>query len=101
MELSVASCASFFVPGKEVKTVNNKAFLQLTDADRARKLDIAIRNHTDNLLGDEQIRVLMQSISPNHQYIIVVHPVKQDGCETLVTENELHIYVPEHLYERK
>lgn len=81
--------------------MNNKAFAQLTDAERARKLDIAIRGHTDNLLNDRQINDLIRSISPDHQYVIVVHPVKQAGCETLVDDNVLHIYVPAHLYERK
>lgn len=76
----------------------NKAFSQLTDSDRARKLDIAIRNHTDNLLSSEQVKALVQGISPNHQYIITVHPAKQDSCGALVVENVLHIYVPEHLY---
>jgi hypothetical protein len=100
MKLSVALCASFFVIRKE-NPVNNNAFLQLTDEERSRKLDIAIRHQTDNLLNAEQISSIMQSISPGHQYHIVVHPVNRDGCETLVVENVLHIYVPEHLYEKK
>ena len=81
--------------------MKNKAFLQLTDAERTRKLDIAIRSHTDNLLGAGQIRDIIGRICPDHQYIIVVHPVDRDGCETLVAENVLHIYVPENLYEMR
>lgn len=76
----------------------NKAFSQLTDTERARKLDIAIRNHTDNLLTAEQIKALVRDISPDHQYIIAVHSVKCDSCEALVARNVLHIYVPEQLY---
>lgn len=74
----------------------NKAFSQLTDAEKARKFDIAIRNHTDNLLTAEQIKALVRDVSPNHQYIIAVHPVKCESCEALVIENVLHIYVPDN-----
>lgn len=76
----------------------NKAFSRLTDAERARKLNIAIRNHTDNTLSAEQIKALMQDISPDHQYIIAIHPYKRESCEALVSENVLHIFIPEHLY---
>ena len=79
----------------------NKAFTQLADEKKAQKFDVAIRNHTDNLLNANQIKTLVQDISLNRQYVISVHPVKQDSCEALVVKNVLHIYLPEHLYERK
>jgi len=79
----------------------NKAFSQLTDAEKARKLDIAIRNLTDNLLTAEQIKTLVQGVTPSHQYSIEVHPVDREGCGALVVRNTLHIFVPEGLYRKE
>ena len=75
----------------------NKAFSQLTTAERTKKFDIAIRSRTDNLLNAEEIKALAKGIYFNRQYIITVHPVNRECCEALVDENELHIYIPHHL----
>jgi len=92
----------FFCVRKEVTLLNNKAFSQLTHADKERKLDIAVRSLTDNLIDGGQVKDLIGSISPDRQYNITVHQVKRDRFGALVDrKNVIHIFVPDHLYERK
>jgi len=73
----------------------NKAFSQLTDAEKARKLGIAIRNHAGNNLTPTQIRTLLLGISPKKQYSIAVHSVRREVCQALIANNTIHIFVPE------
>jgi len=80
--------------------MKNKAFSQLTDAERVQKFDIAIRNRTGNLLDAGQIMALAQGVSFERQYIIAVHEIKQGRCCVKVDENVLHIFLPEHHNER-
>ena len=72
----------------------NKAFSQLTAAERLKKLDIVIRSRTNNLLDAEQIKALAKGIYFNRQYTITVHPADRGSCEALVEKNELRIYIP-------
>jgi len=75
----------------------NKAFSQLTEAERFKKFDAAIRRNTENLLNAEQIKALAKEIIPERQYNIMVHPAKQERCEALVgDDNVLHIFIPEN-----
>jgi ectoine hydroxylase-related dioxygenase (phytanoyl-CoA dioxygenase family) len=73
----------------------NKAFSQLTETERFKKFDAIIRKNTDNLLSAENIEALLNGIRLHHQYIIIVHPVKRESCGALITDNVLHIYIPE------
>ena len=81
--------------------MHNRTFAQLTDEQKARKFNIAIRNHTDNLLTAEQISALVQGVSPTHQYSIAVHPVNRDVCRAQVTGSTLHIFIPKRLYRKE
>jgi len=75
----------------------NKAFSQLTETERFKKFDAIIRQNTENILNAEQIKALVKEIHSDHQYNIVVHPVKRESCEALLDEdNVLHIFVPEN-----
>ena len=73
----------------------NKVFSQLTETERFKKFDAVIRKNTDNLLTAEHIKALLNGIRLHRQYIVVVHPVNRENCEALITDNVLHIYIPE------
>jgi len=73
----------------------NKAFTQLSDAERIKKFDTVIRRHTENILDAEQLQVLIQGFNVNRQYIITVYPTKKGCCEALTDGNVLRIYIPE------
>ena len=75
----------------------NKAFSQLTEAERFKKFDAIIRKTTENLLTAEHIKVLAKGIHINQQYIIIVHLAERESCEALIDDdNILHIYIPEN-----
>ena len=73
----------------------NKAFSQLTETERFKKFDAVIRKNTDNLLNAGHIQALLNGFHLHRQYIIMVHLVNRESCEALVTDNVLHIYIPE------
>ena len=73
----------------------NKAFSQLTETERFKKFDAVIRKNTDNLLTAGHIQALLKEFRLHHQYIIMVHPVNRESCGALITDNVLHIYIPE------
>jgi hypothetical protein len=42
------------------------------------------------------VQALLKEIHPSRrQYIIAVHPVEREGCEALLDNNVIHIYIPE------
>ena len=74
----------------------NKAFSQLAETERIKKFDTVIRRNTENLLNAELVKALLKDFQPNHQCSIRIHPVKREGCEALLSDdNVLHIYIPE------
>ena len=75
--------------------MENNAFSQLTESERLQKFDTVIRKNTDNLLNAERIKTLVTGLLLSRQYIIMVHPGKQKSCGALVSDNVLHIYIPE------
>lgn len=77
--------------------MTNKSFSQLTDTEKSKKFDCAVRNRTGNILNAERLCTLVAGISTNRQYIIIIHPTKQEICEALLDEDVLHIYIPKHL----
>jgi len=81
--------------------VLKEAFSQLSDAERLKKLDTAIRRHTNNLLDAEQIKALIQELDFNRQYIITVYPTKKGRCEALIKKNVLRIYIPEQQIQKE
>jgi len=88
----------FFCALKGGAFMLNKAYSQLTAAERLRKLDVVIRSRTDNLLNAEQIKALAKGIYFHQQIKIVVHPDNRESCDALVDEkNVLHIYIPKQL----
>jgi len=78
-----------------------KAFSQLTETERIKKFDTAIRRHTDNILDAEQIKALIEGFNVTRQYIIAVYPTKRDFCEALIKKNVLRIYIPEQQIKKK
>jgi len=76
----------------------NKTYSQLTDAQKTRKFDIAIRNRTGNLLSAEKVGLMNRNISLKRQYSITVHKVKDSVISVKVAKNILHIFIPESLY---
>jgi hypothetical protein len=87
----------FFCALKGGAFMLNKAFSQLTEAERIKKFDTVIRRNTENLLNAERIQALLKDIQPNRQCVIIVHPVNREGCEALLSDdNVLHIYIPEN-----
>ena len=89
------------LPPEGANYMNNQAFAQLSDAERVRKLDIAIRNHTGNLLTAEQAIRLNRKISLKQQYFIKVRPISKDAYKVLVTDSTLLILIPESLYRKE
>ena len=74
--------------------MQNRLFSQLTDDEKVRKLDIAIRRKTGNLLDAEKVGSLNRNISLKHQYAIAVHRIKCGSCRAIVANNTLHIIIP-------
>ena len=72
----------------------NKAFSQLSDAERVKKLITVIRKQTGIYLDAEQIKALTQNLDINRQYIITVYSANDGSCEALIEGNVLRIYIP-------
>ena len=72
----------------------NKAFSQLSDAERAKKLITVIRKQTGIYLDAEQIKALTQNLDINRQYIVTVYPSNDGSCEALIEDNVLRICIP-------
>ena len=79
----------------------NKAFSQLTEAERMKKFDAAIRRNTENLLNAELIQALAAEIYLNRQYVIEIYPCKQEHCEALLDNNVLRIFIPENKIQKE
>ena len=58
--------------------MNNENFLLMTDGEKNEKLTNALSEKTDNSLTEEEVRIILDNISLNRQYLI--KPYSDAAC---------------------
>ena len=64
--------------------LKNKDFNRQTTKERTAKLTSVIRARTNGALSDENLRDLLENVSPERQYAITVHADPDSFCQALV-----------------
>lgn len=63
--------------------MNNENFLLMTDGEKNEKLTNALSEKTDNSLTEEEVRIILDNISLNRQYLIKPYPDAVSFLEAL------------------